>query len=519
MADGGWLVRYRITIYQALNLAALLALPTGATLHGLPSGQAIYAWLLVALCSAPLLFLRQLNDRYALLGLFMGCYFLFFGAADVQILLLGTEFEQPARYGLITPAEMLILTGAVAALAGYLLVAVTWKPDRTQRTLAEWPAAWILVIGFTLWVVGLAASFYYQVYVVPSKIGFAAAKGLSNVNPILLAAVMAGQMMLSVGALMLAYGYAKYGGLWWTILTVVVVAVQVVLAFIEDSKMMAIMAPVLVVMTRVMATNRLSKGWIAYLVVFLIVAFPIFQAYRVINGEYGLDRAQALQRFDKVFEAAVSASDRMSTGRGRTENFLERSSSKQSLDMLLEHVGVDVPYLGGASLQAIPLAFVPRLIMDKEDISVGSLFGKLILKSDSGVYISISHLGELYWNFGWSGTIVGMFVVGAILGFVGTRWSLENGVTLTRVMVLLATAQTLCMGFGGTLPIAYVLWQRGMAAIGLMHLCFARRVTRAADVTEPTASDEPAAPRLRTNLATLPVAIAQPMPRFPNLLR
>jgi hypothetical protein len=208
----------------------------------------------------------------------------------------------------------------------------------------------------------------------------------------------------------------------------------------------------------------------------------------------------------------------VSTGRGRTENFLERSSSKQSLDMLLEHVGVDVPYLGGASLQAIPLAFVPRVIMDKDDISVGSLFGKLILKSDSGVYISISHLGELYWNFGWGGAIAGMFVIGAGLGFVGTRWSLEKGVTLTRVMVLLATAQTLCMGFGGTLPIAYVLWQRGMAVIGLMHLCFARRVTRAADLTEPTASDEPAAPRLRTNLATLPVAIAQPMPRFPNLL-
>jgi hypothetical protein len=519
MADGGWLVRNRTTIYQVLNLAALLTLLTGATLHDLPSGRAIFAWMLLALCSAPLLFLRQLNDRYALLGLFMGCYFLFFGAADLQILLLGTEFEQPTRYGLMTPAERLILTGAGAALAGYLLVAVMWKPDRTQRTLAEWPAAWIVVVGFTLWVIGLAASFYYQIYVVPSKIGYAAAKGLSNMGPILTLVVMAGQMMLSVGALMLAYGYAKYGGLWWTLLTVVVVAVQVVLAFIEDSKMMAIMAPVLVVMTRVMATNRLSKGWIAYLVVFLILAFPIFQAYRVINGERGLDRAQALQRFDKVFEAAVSASDRVSTGRGRTENFLERSSSKQSLDMLLEHVGVDVPYLGGASLQAIPLAFVPRVIMDKDDISVGSLFGKLILNSDSGVYISISHLGELYWNFGWGGAIVGMFVIGAVLGFVGTRWSLEKGVTLTRVMVLLATAQTLCMGFGGTLPIAYVLWQRGMAVIGLMHLCFARRVTRAADVTEPTASDEPAATRLRTNLATLPVAIAQPMPRFPNLLR
>jgi hypothetical protein len=52
-----------------------------------------------------------------------------------------------------------------------------------------------------------------------------------------------------------------------------------------------------------------------------------------------------------------------------------------------------------------------------------------------------------------------------------------------------------------------------------MHLCFARRMARAADVTERAASDQPAAPRLRTNLATLPVAMVQPVPRFPNLLR
>ena len=127
--------------------------------------------------------------------------------------------------------------------------------------MAGWrdPAGRVDAVG-----IGLAASFYYQIYVVPSKIGFAAAKGMSNMGPGLTLLVMAGQMMLSVGALMLAYGYAKFGGVWWTVLTVVVVPMQVVRAFIEDIKMMAIMAPVLVIMTRVMATNRLSKGWIAF---------------------------------------------------------------------------------------------------------------------------------------------------------------------------------------------------------------------------------------------------------------
>jgi hypothetical protein len=269
-----------------------------------------------------------------------------------------------------------------------------------------------------------------------------------------------------------------------------------------------------------MVTNRLPKAWIAYLVVFLMVAFPIFQAYRVISGERGLDRLQALQRFDQLLEKAVTAREKVSTGRDRSETFLERSSSKANLDLLLEHAGTDVPYLEGGSLVAIPLAFVPRLIMpDKQDVSVGELFGKVILKADSGVYISISHVGELYWNFGWAGVLLGLLALGLILGFVGSRFSLENGVTLTRVMVLLATVQPLCMGFGGTMPISYVLWARAMAAIGLMHLLFARPLARASASGERSANDKPTLPRLRHDAGTLPVAIAQPVPRFPNLLR
>jgi hypothetical protein len=517
MADGGWLVRHRTAVYQGLNLTALLASFAGAQIHDLPAGMAIYACALLALCTTPLLFLARLNDRYALLGIFMGCYFLFFGAMNLQMTLLGTDLIQPERDGFLTPVELLVLTGGACALVGYLLVAARWEPGRGRQPTAEWPAGAILLVGLVLWLSGMTASFYYQIYVVPSKLGFAAAKGMASMGPVLTLLVMLGQMMVSVGALMLAYGYAKFGGARWMVLIAFVVLTQVVVGFIEDIKMQAIMAPVLVIMTRALVTNRLTKGWIAFLVVFLMVAFPVFQAYRAVTGERGLDRAQALQQLDQLFEKAVSATEKVNTGRERAGTFLERSSSKGNLDLLLAHVGVDVPYLEGASLVAIPYAFVPRLIMpDKKDMSVGEMFGRVILKSDSGVFISISHVGELYWNFGWGGVIFGMGAMGMLLGFVGTRFSLENGVTLTRVMALVVTAQPLCMGFGGTMPISYVLWLRGMAAIGFMHLCFARRVAPGALTSQPSAQRDLPQPR---TAVTLPVALAQPVPRFPNLLR
>lgn len=511
MAGSGWLVRHRTVVYPVMNVAVLLGAFIGAEVHDVPFGMAIYVCMLVALCSAPLLFLKRLNDRYALLSIFMACYFLFFGALDLQNLLLGTDRVQPLRTGFLTPGELVILVGAAAALLGYMPGVAWGNPGERLRRAQEWPAGSVLVIGSALWLLGTAASIYFQIVVAPTKLGFEAAHGMASMGPGLTFAVMLGQMMQPVGVLILAYGYSKYGGLLWTALILVVVVGQVTVGFVEDIKSQALMGGALVIMTKAVVTNRLPKAWIAGTVVFLVVAFPVFQAYRVVSGERGLNRAQALAQLDKVLDIAISSRAKVTTGQDRTESFLERSSSKGNLDLLLEHVGSDVPYLNGYSLVAIPLAFVPRLLVpDKEDVSVGFLFGKQILKADSGVYISISHLGELYWNFGWPGIIFGMLTFGLLLGFVGARFSLEQGITLTRVLVLLATVQPLCLGFGGTMPVSYLLWMRSMAAIWLIHLVFARAAAAASALACAQEPDRDEG---------VSVTLAAVAPRFPNLLR
>ena len=505
MADSDWLVRYRTTIYLALNGAVFLGAIVGAPLHGVPFGVVVYVCALAALCTLPLLLLRRLNDQHILLALFMADYFLCFGALDLQILLVGTDRLQQVRTEFLTGPELAILLGAAAVLAGSALGGAWGKPGQHRRPVAEWSAASLLVVGFAILVLGTAASLYFQIIVTPSKLGFESARGLASMSPALTFMVMLGQMMLPVGILILAYGYSKFGGVFWTTLIILVVASQVAVGFIEDIKSVAIVGGVLVVMTRTVVTNRVPKGWLVYTVVFLVVAFPIFQAYRAASGERGLDRAQALRQLDKVLESAMAEREKEESGsHQRAETFLERSSVKANVELLFEHVGKDVPYLHGQSLVAIPMAFVPRLVVaDKEDLNIGALFGKVIMKSDSGVFISISHLGELYWNFGWAGVLSGMLGVGAVLGFVGAKTDAAQGVTLTRVLILLATVKTLCIGFEGTMPISYVLWMRSMAAIGLMHLIFARS-TASLPVKQERASS-----------AVLPVV----GPRFPNLLR
>jgi hypothetical protein len=73
---------------------------------------------------------------------------------------------------------------------------------------------------------------------------------------------------------------------------------------------------------------------------------------------------------------------------------------------------------------------------------------------------------------------------------------------MTRLMVLVATVQTMCIGFEGEIPNSYVVWMRSIAAIGLLHLLFARRRDQAAPA--PTVL-EPGRPQL--------------LHRFPNVMR
>jgi hypothetical protein len=519
MADGQpqreWLTRHRTTIYVVMNVFVLLAALVGSAVHDIDIGRAVYAEVLFALCSLPLLSLSSLNGRFFMLAVFMALYFLFFGALDLQALLIGEEIH-PIHDGFLDPAELAILSGCVMVLVGYFAGGRLVNTARDSQELREWPPQIIVLAGITMWVVGTAAIIYFQVFTVPEKTNSSAAHGFAAMGPFLTFVVMLGHLVEPLGVFILAYGYARFRSIGWTVLILTVVFTHVVVGFITDIKLQALMAGAIVILVKTLVDNRLPRAWIAGGVAFIIIAFPIFQAYRVeVTGERGLNRLQALRELPKVLEIAFSSRDKVangSVGEGRSQTFVERSSSKQNIELLMQHVGSDVPYLNGRSLVAIPMAFVPRLLVpEKEDLSVGQLFTRQVLKSDTDTYISISHLGELYWNFGWTGVLVGMLFTGTLLGFIGAKCSLERGVSITRLLVLVASVQPLCLGFGGQMPISYVIWLRSVAAVGLLNLVFARRVARPAQA-ENENSDASSKQR------SLPATVA-PVPRFSNMMR
>jgi hypothetical protein len=251
----------------------------------------------------------------------------------------------------------------------------------------------------------------------------------------------------------------------------------------------------------------LPKAWLLAALLALAVLYPILSAYRAaITGDRGLSRVAAVQNLSKVIDVVLSYRDpdaARSEQTGRSSLF-ERLSIKGNMDLIFTHAGVDVPFQGGHTLAAIPLAFVPRLVSpDKVDVSTGLLFNHTFYRGDDDTYISPSHLGELYWNFGWPGLVFGMSLIGALLGFVATKCSLAEHASVTRMLILLATVQYLCLGFEGAISVSYISWLRSIGAIGILHLVFARRAALQRRGSEPSAPQP------------VPVAIT----RFPNIMR
>jgi hypothetical protein len=500
-----WILRRRLALYVIVNAVVALGAVLTVIVHGTPIGRPVYGAALFAICSAPLPLLRTMTSRYVLLALFMGTYFLHFGAMDLQYAFFGGDDEPRASF--LTPAEGAALLGGLLAVLGYRLGELTGRRALAEAPATEWPIGTLLGVGLVLWAIGTGSIFYNQVFIIPEKTNEAVARGLTELGAWLTFLMLLLQLLQPLGLLMLAYGYARRRGVFWTSLIVTVVVLQIAVGFVTDVKATALMAGLVVVVTRLLVDRKVPTAWMAASIAFLVFAFPVFQAYRMeVEGARGLNRTQAFLEFDKVLQIALSASERAQpvAPDERAQTFIERAYVKDNLAAVMQHVGVDVPFLGGSSLVALPMAFVPRILApDKESVSVGQLFSTLIAKGDRNTYISISHLGEMYWNFGWPGMVVGMLLTGLCLGAVGVRSALEHGTSMTRLMLLMGTFQTLCIGFEGEISTSYVVWMRSLAAIALLHLLFARR-------THP----EPVARVESRNSAGL-----RALPRFPNVMR
>ncbi|HXP66438.1 MAG TPA: O-antigen polysaccharide polymerase Wzy [Steroidobacteraceae bacterium] len=499
----------RTALYLLLNVAFALVTVAGAAVHK-DVAHPLYVILLFAICSAPVYEAKIVNGPYSLLILWSFDFFLMYGALDFQHLILGIEGATVAPIpspGIFSRAELVILAGGTVMQFAYRFACRAASKSRPSSAPKNWSERTLVLVGLALWVVSSRLCWEFSVHILTQKSSAAAAAGLASLGGVKVAIFMLARMAQPLSILILAYAQCRYKRPYMLAVVIAVTLYQLFYGFVIDTKTEAIIGGILVLLTNLSVNGRVPKGLLALMVVMIVTSFPILQANRVVRDERGIESDKVAQNIGEAFQEALRATDRVNTGRVRAQSPLERLTTKGSVQLIVDGTGTAHPFQHGYTLSPIVTAFIPRLLWsDKPSIQTGQILNREFhISEDPDTYISPSHLGELYWNFGWAGVIAGMSLIGVLLGVLGAKFNLAEAPTITRLLVMIVTIRLLILASEGELATQYTVWLRSLLAIGLLHWVFARvpwRAGRAADAAQSTPEPEDS-----------------PRVLFPNLLR
>lgn len=501
----------RPALYVFTNVLLAAVVVIGSGVHS--TGQhPLYVILLFAICSTPIFEKTAVNGPYALLYLFSLDYFLMFGALEVRNYVLGLRdvasslSADQGSGGVLDTAELVILLGGVAVQISYRAACRAFLKPGLSVSPKDWSEQTLVVAGIALWIVCTKLDWDLSVHILADATNAAVKRGFGALGGVQLGIYMLARMTQPLSILILAYAQCRYKRPMMAPLVLVVVLFQLVFGFIIDFKTEALIGGVLVVLTNLLVNGRVPKAWVALMLIVVAVGFPLLQANRVVRNEHAETHSDVAQNLSNAFSQALHAEDKVNSGKDRAQTALERLTLKGSVEVVVRGTAAGVPFQHGYTLLPMVMAFIPRLLYpDKPSIPTGQIMSRQFHLSESeDTYSSPSHLGELYWNFGWSGVLVGMTLVGLLLGFIGAKFNLAEAATVTRVLIVVVTIRQVILASEGEIATQYIVWMRSLLGIGLLHWVFAR------------------VPSVSPHAATTALVAAGKralQPSYPNLLR
>jgi len=503
----------QLAIYLALNLTCCLAMIVGAAVHGGSLAEFPYVALLLALCASPVLFFSRVNDKFAMLGIVMASYFLLFGVSDL-VSPFSVATATSTFHGL-SDTETVILIGAAMLLAGFHVAVALLAANRPSAVPDDWPTYLLVPIGLLLWVAGNAGALYQSLVVFDGQSDIAIESGLAKLGswPALLMFFISNYAG-PLGVIILAYWWSTRKPRGGTLLMLLLILAQAIVGWVVDRKELALAAPVAIILTRTFCIGRLPVRWIMGSLIGLALIFPVMTTKRIIlTQDLGLTVKASLPHAVELFWRSLKETSGAKAGKygDGPITFIERSSLKPSVDLLVRNVGKSQshPFKWGSTLDPMVSTFFPRILWtDARPANSAETFNREFQISESAdTHISMSHLGEWYWNFGLIGVIVGMAAVGATCGMVAVKCDLSTGTSLTRVLIIYVTLYELAVLGEGQMSVQYVVWARSLVVIGLLHAILARPRGRRLVAAE---SNQAAAPAREAS---------QVAPAFPNVMR
>ncbi|MEE3331768.1 MAG: O-antigen polymerase [Myxococcota bacterium] len=411
----------RVSMFQAMVTIlgvvgiSLVVLITGlvASVSGDELLMLVLAMAMTIIFTIPILLdrARAPADRHMLLSLCaLGHWAYFVIPVFTQYFLLDIHVDGGLRLknqppSNIVAAQVVVLVGVMSMFAGYFYPASGALGRVMPKPVFDWPHSSALMVAVVMVSAGWFVTLGSQFGLVPRSFGSGA-----------LGAVASGTYF---GVGLLAIIHAKFKSKPALVLIYLLIPPAMAIAFLTGSKRF-MLAPIMVAaLGYYIANRRMDTRWIVAGGLLLMVIYPVAQFWRdVVLAGNQLGMVDVLARPGRAVSliSAFLANADLSM---HFEQGLQSATARIDALGVVTRIVTDtpgrVPFQGGWTLAYVPISFVPRIIWpDKPVIMVGQWItdnygGGPAIRSNTGS----AWIGELWFNFGYPGVIVGMGVIGA----------------------------------------------------------------------------------------------------------
>ncbi len=352
---------------------------------------------------------RPPTPALPILGLLFGLYYplqLLLGTPNANDLV---NLDPTADY--LRPTDM-ALYGWISLLVGVVALSVM-MPGSNVRSRPQWRPRDLKQWAFVMQIGGLALDVARLELPVPTAIrGLLTFAGMLSLfgSGILLVLIRRGQL-----------SHTETIRFW--ILIAAIAIVQITTGSVANLAR----AGVVILLAGWIAGARL-RAWVVVVGVLLLIVVVTLRGFAIDfrRQAWGAEDMSQVQRTGLWYSLVRRHSDQyglMSVVGHGTMVVATRSANMDLYADVIRQTPNSVPFWGGQTYLSLLGAFVPRVFWpNKPQKTLGQDFGHrygYLLPSDRSTSINLPFIVEFYANFGETGVIVGMFIVGCILAALG----------------------------------------------------------------------------------------------------
>lgn len=453
-----------------VNLLVLFVVMTAMALnHDAQIGQVVYIIVLSMICTLPLIFMKAYRGTLFLMMIFLAYYFASFALKDISDLLLAKNTRALTSSGaFFTEGEWAIVAGAVLFVVAYGAVCAIFRDHDTKVLARDWSPAYRIILGVLCWAIGFTITVIWQLGAADV---YSDVKATSSSYTGL---VIMFRVLQPLGTLMLIYHFLVGKSRWALVILIFTMLADFVMGFVGDSKELAVRDLLLYLVSMVLLRERIPLYQTMVFVLIVGISFSFFSAYRLAVHSKHESRIEALDNINKHVSAITgrdsTIGERFADG---LEYFADRITLKSSVEQILARTGKDIRFQDGRTIEPLLYIFIPRVLWpDKPNSSMaGQVFNQEFkISASKNTYISTSQVGELYWNYGWTGLVTGMLLIGAVMGTIATSMRLDKTTTLPRFLFILMTVYLLSLRFETAIAEVYSVWARAALLLFIMNM-------------------------------------------------